>query len=437
MNPIFAIVGKPNVGKSTLFNRLTRSRAALVDATAGLTRDRQYGNCQHREYSFLVIDTGGMTSATKIDLAQPINEQALHGINEADAVLLVVDGRGGLTAEDEFIIKQLRASSKPIILVINKTEGSGTYAACHDFYRLGLGKGFPISATHGTGIEELLNFILPKYYDKQLTCTPHILADCINFAVIGRPNVGKSSLVNQILGMNRMLVSDIPGTTRDSISTSFTHLGQNYNIIDTAGVRRRKNITEVSEKFSIVKSLATIQHAHVVVLVVTAEEIFTEQDLRLLGLILNEGKALVIAVNKWDKIETTEYQEIYEELNRKLDFLNATHIEYISAITGEHVENLIAHIKAAYHASQQKFTTSELTAILEKAVQRNNPPVISGRKIKLRYAHMGGNNPPLIVIHGQNSAQLPINYKRYLASFYQKQLELQGTLLQLKFKDNN
>jgi GTPase len=435
MLPVIAIVGKPNVGKSTLFNRLTATRAALVSDFPGMTRDRQYGTAKMGNQPFIVIDTGGMT-ASPHELDQLITEQALQAIQEADKVLFLIDGRNGITTEDQAIVEKIRRIQKPIFLVVNKTEGYDPTLVTADFFRLGLGTPHPIAAAHGRGVQDLLNVLFPKDEDalKERSNTPPS-AQGILLALVGRPNVGKSTLTNRLLGEERVIVSDIPGTTRDSIYIPLERYGKHYTLIDTAGVRRRKNIEEVTEKFSIVKTLQAIESTHVVLFVINAREGVSEQDLRLLGLVLQSGKSLVVAINKWDNMTEEERDAVKETVARKLHFLSAIRIQYISALHGTGVGNLWDHVNEAYESATKKFSTSYLTELLEQAIAAYTPPLVSGRRVKLRYAHTGGHNPPIIVIHGSLAEKLPASYQRYLAGYYQKRLQLVGTPVQVKMKE--
>jgi GTP-binding protein len=435
MLPVVAIVGKPNVGKSTLFNRLTDSRAALVSDFPGMTRDRQYGKAQVDQQRFIVIDTGGMTGSGDA-LDKLITAQALQAISEADKVLFLVDGRAGITVEDQAIVEKLRALQKSVFLVVNKTEGYDPEMVTADFYRLGLGTPYPIAAAHGRGLSPLLHALFPEPTIKEELSlqasdeNPNIL-----LALVGRPNVGKSTLTNRLLGEQRVIVNDLPGTTRDSIFIPLERYGKHYTIIDTAGMRRRKNIEEVTEKFSIVKTLQAIESCHVVLFVLNGREGVTEQDLRLLGFVLECGKSLVVAINKWDNMSEDDKHQTRESVARRLHFLSAIRIEYISALHGTGVGNLVDYVDEAYASATKKFSTSYLTTLLEQAVTSYTPPLVGGRRVKLRYAHTGGHNPPVIVIHGSMAEHLPESYKRYLAGYYQKRLELVGTPLRVKMKE--
>jgi len=432
MLPVVAIVGKPNVGKSTLFNRLTASRAALVSDYPGMTRDRQYGEANSHGRRFIVIDTGGMTDEGD-KLNKLITEQALQAVVEADKVLFMVDGRQGLSSEDQAIVDKLRALNKPITLVVNKTEGMDADLLLTDFYRLGLGTPFPIAAAHDRGISVLVDSLFPS---AETTTKEEELPEGIRLAIVGRPNVGKSTLTNRLLGEERVIVSDVPGTTRDSIFIPMQRLDKQYTLIDTAGVRRRKHIEEVPEKYSIVKTLQSIENANVVLFVLDAREGVTDQDLRLLGFILECGKGLVIAINKWDGMSDDDRETAKTSVERRIHFLPTIRQQYISALHGTGVGHLFDHVDEAYESANKKFSTSYLTELLEKAVTSYTPPLVGGRRVKLRYAHFGGHNPPLIVIHGSTSVhKLPESYLRYLARYYQEHLKLMGTPVQIKVRD--
>lgn len=435
MLPVVAIVGKPNVGKSTLFNRLTASRAALVSDFPGMTRDRQYGQATVDKHRFIVIDTGGMTgSADQLD--KLINEQALLAIKEADKVLFVVDGRHGLTTEDQAIVDKIRPLRKSIFLVVNKTEGQDAVLAASDFYRLGLGTPYPIAAAHGKGIASLFEAVFPAQEQEAAAIAETAqMNNNIRLALIGRPNVGKSTLTNRLLGEERVIVNDSPGTTRDSIFIPLERYGKHYTLIDTAGIRRRKNIEEVTEKFSIVKTLQAIENTNVVLFVINGRESITDQDLRLLGFVLESGKSLVVAINKWDNMTEEDKERTRTAVARRLHFLSAIRLEYISALHGTGVGKLLDYVDEAYESANKKFSTSYLTKLLERAVEAYTPPLVRGRRVKLRYAHAGGHNPPIIVVHGSLAEGLPDSYKRYLAGYYQKRLELVGTPVQVKMKD--
>ena len=431
MLPVIAIVGRPNVGKSTLFNCLTQSRAALVSHFPGMTRDRQYGEATIANRRFIVIDTGGMTDE-KNDLDLLMAQQSQQAILEADQVILLVDARTGLTPADQFIVEKLRPLNKNIFLVVNKTEGLDFSIATADFFQLGLGTPYAISAAHSGRITELIQSILPIEEPKPEESD---IAG-IKLAVVGRPNVGKSTLINRMLGEERVLVFDQPGTTRDSIFIPFKRFSKDYILIDTAGVRQRGKIFETTEKFSVVKTLQAIETTHVVLFVMDAHEGVTEQDLRLLGFILDSGKALVIAMNKWDGMAVEEKDKARATLDRRLNFIPFVRIHFISALHGSGVGNLFDSVDEAYLSANKKLSTPKLTKILQEAIVQHSPPLVQGRRIKLRYAHPGGSNPPCIVIHGNQVAALPDAYRRYLANTYQARLKLMGTPVRIEVKNS-
>jgi len=432
--PVIAIVGRPNVGKSTLFNCLTKSRAALVADYPGLTRDRHYGQGQVGNRPYIVVDTGGMgEEATMVDTLMV--KQAQQAVLEADHILFLVDGRSGLTASDQKIAQSLRELSKPITVVINKGEGLNPNIASSDFYSLGLGEPEVIAAAHGQNIDTLMETVLvtiPKAESDEIIPEQE---NGIKIAIVGRPNVGKSTLVNRMLGEERVVVFDQPGTTRDSIAIPYERHGKHYTLIDTAGVRRKRSVDLLVEKFSIIKTLQAIESAHVVVMVVNAQEGITEQDLHLLGFVLEAGKALIIAVNKWDGLTHDQRETVRVGLDRRLVFVDFAEIKFISALHGTGVGELYPLIEKAYASATQELSTSELTRLLEKAVATHQPPLVQGRRVKLRYAHAGGHNPPTIIIHGKQTTKLPNSYRRFLESFYRKALRMSGTPIRIQFKD--
>ena len=432
MKPVIALVGRPNVGKSTLFNRLTRSRDALVADQPGLTRDRQYGLGRVDHRVFIVVDTGGL-SGERDPLDQRMADQALRAVEEADVVLLLVDGRAGLTPADEAIVQQLRARGRRLVLVVNKTEGQERNLAAAEFQSLGIGEVHCISAAHGQGVGRLLAAVLADFpADAEEVDAAD--EDGIRVAVVGRPNVGKSTLVNRLLGEERVLAYDRPGTTRDSIFIPFEHEGRRYTLIDTAGMRRRSRIREAIEKFSVVKTLQAMEAAHVVILVLDARQGIAEQDARLLGLVIDSGKALVIAVNKWDGLSPEEKAAVRRELERRLSFIPYAAVHFISALHGSGIRELFQAVNHAYESGMRSLSTPRLTRLLEEAVAQHAPPLVRGRRIKLRYAHQGGHNPPLIVIHGNQTEAVPEAYRRYLENFFRRSLGLEGTPLRIEFK---
>lgn len=447
MTPVLAIVGRPNVGKSTLFNQLTRTRDAIVADFPGLTRDRQYGRGTHNNHAFIVIDTGGIgESADGIDV--PMGEQVKYALNEADAIIFLVDGRAGLTPTDQHIARQLRALHKPVELVVNKTDGLDESVASADFYQLGFERLHAIAAAHGRGVKRMLEEIFPEladveesdefvepFDDETAELTPSSLdEDGIKVAILGRPNVGKSTLVNRMLGEDRVVVFDLAGTTRDAIKVPFERFGKRYTLIDTAGLRRRGKVFEAVEKFSAIKALQAVDDSHVVILVIDAREGITDQDMHLLGYVLDSGRSLLIAVNKWDGLEADHRDAVKRELSRRLDFLPWARIHYISALHGSGVGDLFGFVEKAYESAFTRLASSKLTRLLEDVVSSYPPPQSGRYRSKLRYAHMGGNNPPLIVIHGSRLDQLPGSYVRFLENRFRELLRLEGTPVRFEFK---
>ena len=432
MIPVIALVGRPNVGKSTLFNRLTRSRDALVANYAGLTRDRKYGEGSIEGRRFIVIDTGGISGEEEgIDSAMA--GQSLLAIQEADIVLFMLDSRDGLTSADHMIAKHLRVNNKKTFLIANKIDGMDPDVALAPFYELGLGEIHPTTATHGRGVKSMMEAVLADI-PETLEDAVEDVATGIKIAIVGRPNVGKSTLVNRMLGEERVVVYDQPGTTRDSIYINYERFDKPYTLIDTAGVRRRKNVALSVEKFSIVKTMQAISDANVVVLVMDASEGVVDQDLHLMGSVIDAGRALVIALNKWDGLEDSHKQYVKNELERRLRFVDFANIHFISALHGTGVGNLYKSIEHAIHAATDKFSTNFLTRILEDAVREHQPPIVAGRRIKLRYAHPGGHNPPIIVIHGNQTGEVPAHYVRYLEKTYRRVLNLHGTPIRIEFR---
>lgn len=430
MIPVIAFVGRPNVGKSTLFNRVTKSQDALVADFPGLTRDRQYGEAQYNDKAFIVVDTGGI-GVDDIAVDSLMSKQSTVALQEADAILFLVDGRAGLTGIDEKIAATLRKLGKKVHLVVNKVEHQDDDVACSDFQSLGIADIHAISAAHGIGINSLLEIILEPFSGQ---LEEPALVDAIKIAFAGRPNVGKSTLINRILGEERVVVYDMPGTTRDSISIPFQRDEQNYILIDTAGVRRKSRIDEKIEKFSVIKTLQAIKESNVCLQVLDAKEGITDQDMNLLGFIIESGKALVIAINKWDGLDEEHKEHIKTELERKLHFASFAKIRFISALHGSGVGTLFKDIKEAYASATQSFATPRLTRLLQDISTKHTPPCVNGRRIKLRYAHIGGHNPPVIVIHGNQLDSLPESYKRYLNNEFIKHLNLIGTPLKIEFR---
>ena len=480
--PVVALVGRPNVGKSTLFNRLTRTRDALVADFPGLTRDRKYGQAHLAGHDFIVIDTGGI-DGTEEGVEEKMAEQSLLAIEEADIVLFLVDARAGLTSADIGIANYLRQrQNKTTVVVANKVDGIDADSHCAEFYQLGLGEIAQIAASQGRGISSLMEQVLTPLAEKMAEDaekteesaveTTDVSSETTEFdewdedfdfsneedtalldeelaqeqtpdnqnikiAIVGRPNVGKSTLTNRILGEDRVVVYDMPGTTRDSIYIPMERDGQNYTLIDTAGVRKRGKVHLAVEKFSVIKTLQAIQDANVVLLVIDARENISDQDLSLLGFILNAGRSLVIVVNKWDGLDTDVKDRVKSELDRRLDFIDFARVHFISALHGSGVGNLFDSVKEAYECATQKMTTSMLTRILQIAVDEHQPPMISGRRVKLKYAHPGGYNPPIIVIHGNQVDKLPDSYKRYLSNHFRRSLKIIGSPIRLQFQEGN
>jgi GTP-binding protein len=435
MLPVVAIVGRPNVGKSTLFNRLTGGRHALVADEPGVTRDRLAGIVRIVDRSFIAVDTGGLgeRDERRDPLSAMVAEQALRAAQEADAVLWLVDARAGLTPVDKTIAARLRPLTPRVYLAVNKAEHLDAASACAEFHALGFGEPLAISALHGEGITSLLDALmqsLPADSGEPLPAP----GSATRVAVIGRPNVGKSTLVNRLLGQQRMLTSDQPGTTRDSVAVPFRRDDRDYILIDTAGVRRRSRVTETLEKFSIIKTLRSVTEAHIVILMIDAREGITEQDLRLLGMVIDSGKALVIAVNKWDGIAAERKEELRADLDRQLAFADFASVHTISALHGSGVGELLASVDRAAEALQRDLGTARLTACLQRAVAKYPPPLKHGRPIKLRYAHLGGRNPIRVVIHGNRAGDVPETYRRYLARALREQLQLKGVPLKLDFR---
>lgn len=439
MLPVIALVGRPNVGKSTLFNYLTRSRDALVADYPGLTRDRQYGLVNRDEHAFFVVDTGGIN-----DDSDAINllamKQVQQALNEAGVILFLLDAREGLNPEDASIANQLRKLGKPIIPVLNKVDGINPELVSGDFQGLGLGVPVEIAATHGRGIGDLLDETLRHLSMRQSesdALDANLPEQGIKIAVVGRPNVGKSTLVNRILGEERVVVFDQPGTTRDSVYIPFTRNNKNYTLIDTAGVRRRARVSETIEKFSIVKTLQAIQDAHVVIYLIDASEGVTEQDASLLGMVLETGRALLIGLNKWDGLSPEQRNTVRRQLDVRLSFLDFAEKHVLSALHGTGVGSLFDRVDVVYESASRNISTSLLTRLLQEAVATHQPSLVSGRRIKLKYAHQGGQKPPVIVIHGNQTADLPSAYKRYLTNFFREKLGLQGTPIRLEFPVSN
>ena len=430
MLPVIALVGRPNVGKSTLFNVLTGTRDAIVADVPGLTRDRQYGFGRLGPVACVVIDTGGLIE-NPIGIEAQMRAQTERAVAEADRLVLLADARAGLSPQDHFVARELRRSGKPVTLALNKTDGLDADIAAADFHALGLGEPLAISASHARGCEELMERVLAGF-------EPHPAADAdsdaIRIAIIGRPNVGKSTLVNRLLGEERVIASEEPGTTRDSILVPFERDGRAFMLIDTAGVRRRARIEDLVERASVAKTLQAIDEAQVVILVLDAHDTVAEQDASVLGLALERGRSLIIAVNKWDGIAAEQREQIQRQLALKLDFVPFAPLHFISARHGSGVGELMQSTVRAYEAAMRAMPTRELTRTLEHALGVHQPPLVRGRRIKLRYAHQGGRNPPRVVIHGNQTASVPEAYTRYLANVFRKTYDLFATPVFIEYR---
>jgi GTP-binding protein len=452
MLPVVALVGRPNVGKSTLFNRLTNTRDALVADYPGLTRDRKYGQAKFDRRQFIVVDTGGITGDEE-GIDAEMAQQSLLAIEEADVVMFLVDARAGLLPADQGIADHLRRINKKVFVVANKVDGIDGDSESAEFYSLGLGDIKQIAAAHGRGVAQLLQDALaplePEFPDMEIVDEePQEDEDAesqrqrlqelpIKLAIVGKPNVGKSTLTNRILGEERVVVYDMPGTTRDSVYIPMERDEREYILIDTAGVRKRKKISEAVEKFSIVKTLQAIEEANVVLLVIDAREGITDQDLSLLGFVLNSGRSLVVAVNKWDGLSNDIKDEIKREMDRRLGFIDFARIHFISALHGSGVGNLFESVQEAYMSATKRINTALLTQIMEMAQDDHQPPLVRGRRVKMKYAHAGGYNPPVIVIHGNQVDDLPSSYKRFLMNYFRKALEIMGTPIKIEFREGN
>lgn len=434
MLPVIALIGRPNVGKSTLFNRLTRSRDALVADYPGLTRDRKYGFGKLGPIPYLAIDTGGVAGGEE-GVDEVTVEQTIRALQEADAAIIMVDGRSGLTAADEHVAELARRHAKKTWLVVNKAEGLDADVANSEFHALGLGEPVAVSAAHGDRIGALMDDVLSSFASPEAGSDDVADDDReLRIAVIGRPNVGKSTLVNRMLGEERLVVFDEPGTTRDSVAVPFERNDRKYVLIDTAGIRRKARVHEVIEKFSIIKALQAIEQAEVVIAVLDAQEGVTEQDVSLLGLVMERGRALVVVANKWDGLSAEQRRKVRDDLERRLPFLDFAERITISALHGTAVGDLLPAVERAFKAAMRDMSTAELTRELEAAVIAHAPPLVRGRRIKLRYAHQGGRNPPVIVIHGNQTDKLPEAFRRYLINRFRKAFKLKGTPVRLVFK---
>ncbi|HMK85421.1 MAG TPA: ribosome biogenesis GTPase Der [Steroidobacteraceae bacterium] len=430
MLPVIALIGRPNVGKSTLFNAMTGTRDALVADFPGLTRDRQYGIARRADAACIVVDTGGL-----IERADGVERLAIaqteHAIAEADRLIVVVDAREGVTPQDQFVAQMARKSGKPVLLAVNKTEGLDRDLAAAEFHQLALGDPHPISAAHDQGVTMLLEAALEGC---AALSADRAASSGIKVAVIGRPNVGKSTLINRLLGEDRMVAFDQPGTTRDAVMVPFERDGERYTLIDTAGLRRRARVEEAVEKFSVIKTLQAIETAHVVVAVMDAHDCVGEQDATLVSSVIEQGRALVLAVNKWDNIVPEQRDLIRGQIAERLAFADFAPLHFISARHGSGVGELFAAVRRAYEAAMREMSAPELTRVLEAAIESHQPPLVNGRRIKLRYAHQGGRNPPVIVIHGNQTERVPDAYRRYLINVYRRAFDLTGTPVRVLFR---
>lgn len=433
MLPTLVLVGRPNVGKSTLFNRLTGTRDALVHDLPGMTRDRHYGRGRIGGKPYLVVDTGGLEPVAEDRIMAEMARQTLQAIDEADAIIFMVDARSGLTPQDRAIADRLRRAACPVLLAVNKAEGMNRAVVTAEFHELGLGEPLAISGAHGDGISDLVDEALAPFPEEQAEPDDFGIP---KIALVGRPNVGKSTLVNALVGEERVIAFDQPGTTRDSIYVEFERDNKPYILIDTAGVRRRGKVFETVEKFSVIKTLQAIEDANVVVLVLDAHENISEQDAHLAGFVLETGRALVVAVNKWDGLSAALRDDVKRDIARKLAFLDFARFNYISALKGKGLDTLLKDVEAAHAAAFLKMSTPKLTRVLEMAVEQHPPPKSGLFRPKPRYAHQGGKNPPVIVLHGNALEGLRDDYKRYLESSFRKAFKLQGTPLRIQIKED-
>lgn len=432
MLPTIVLVGRPNVGKSTLFNRLTKSRDALVADLPGLTRDRHYGRGIGASKPYLVIDTGGFEPTAESGILKEMAKQTLLAIDEADVIIFLVDGRAGLTPQEFIIADKLRKAQRPVLLAVNKTEGMNKAVVAADFHELGLGDPLSISSAHGEGVKDIIELAL-EHLPEPETDEEQRAEKMPRIAIVGRPNVGKSTLVNALLGEDRVIAFDEPGTTRDSIEIELERDGKRYSIIDTAGVRKRGRVFEAIEKFSVIKTMQAIEDANVAILVVDAQEGITEQDAHVAAYILDAGRALVVAINKWDGLKEDERDWIKREIDRKLMFLDFAKFHYISALRKKGLPELLASVDVAFKAAMAKLPTPQLTRVLSDAIAQHQPPITRGIRPKLRYAHQGGMNPPIVVIHGSHVDGIKDSYKRFLEGVFRKTFQLTGTPLRVQF----
>ena len=434
MLPVVALVGRPNVGKSTLFNVLTRSRDALVADLPGVTRDRHYGVCRLGASPFVVVDTGGL-SGRDVDIDMLTARQVRMAIAEAAVLVLITDAREGLLPQDRSVLDELRRSGKPVLIAVNKTDGLDEQGALAEFAALGVAATLPLAAAHARGIDELLETVASHLPPAAEPAQEASADEGVRVAILGRPNVGKSTLVNRLLGEDRLVVSAVAGTTRDPIRVPLERDGRRYVLIDTAGVRRRGRVEEALEKFSVIKTLQSLEAAEVAVLLIDASEGITDQDLALIGHALDAGRALVIAANKWDGLDAYQRQQCRSGLERRLDFVAWAKTVFVSALHGSGLRELMRAVDRAHAAATRDLTASALTRALEQAYAGHQPPLVRGHAPKLRYAHPGGHNPPTIVIHGSRTAHIADSYQRYLENFFRKRFKLEGTPVRVEFRE--
>ena len=435
MLPVVALVGRPNVGKSTLFNALTGTRDALVSDVPGLTRDRKYGYGKNALHRFIVVDTGGLVESPR-GIEQLMAQQTQRAIAEADRVVFLVDGQSGVESSDRFVADVLRKSGKAVTVAVNKCEGRDSEVAISEFHGFGLGEPQSLSAAHRQGIDELMDHVLAGIAPPAGDAAEEV-ARATRVCVVGRSNVGKSTLINRLLGEERMIATDQPGTTRDTVHVPFERDGQAYVLIDTAGVRRRARIEEQLEKWSVIKTLQAIDDAHVVIGVLDAQETVAEQDATLLGIVAERGRAMVIAVNKWDHVTPEHRDEIRSQLALRLRFLDFAPLHFISALHGSGVGEMMQSVREAHAAAMRELPTPELTRVLEAAIRQHQPPLVRGRRIRLRYAHQGGRNPPVIVVHGAQANRTPEDYRRFLMNSYREAFSLWGTPVRVEFRSED
>ena len=437
MLPTIALVGRPNVGKSTLFNRLTKTRNALVADYPGLTRDRHYGRARAGDREYIVVDTGGFEPVATSGIYFEMAKQAQAAIAESDVVVLIVDARSGLTPQDSAIAQLLRRSGRPVVVAVNKAEGLVPERAVAEFHELALGEPLAVSAAHGENVHAMIETALeriPAIAAAGGRSSEWAMESRIKVAVVGRPNVGKSTLANALVGEERLVTFDEPGTTRDAIYVDFDRDDRQYTLIDTAGVRRRGKVFESIEKFSVIKTLQAIEDANVVVLLFDAQDGISEQDAHLAGHVLEAGRAVVIGVNKWDGLAEEQRDAVKRDIARKLAFLSFAQHHFISAKEGRGVEAVLGSVDRAYAAAMAKLSTPRLTRALQSAVERQQPPRAGLVRPKMRYAHQGGMNPPLVIVHGSALKHVPAAYRRYLERFFADAFELRGTPLRIQFK---